>query len=586
MFATTDEIPGDAGVARVAGEPPVRAALDRLAGELGTLLAESEIQMQQLGQDFQALAGATNGIVETAGEIVRCAESEQIAAVLPNVQALGSAATVFIHQRLEGTSGVLDTVSGEERLLEQLARLTRGQKAIVKETEMLRVLTNIEVARLGEVGAGFQYLAHELDEFSQSVARSTAELMEHTDERRRAIGETRRSLTAALPGMREEFARIENGLSKAIGEVDRALAELRQAPARFQRCVEEVASQITGVVAAVQAHDITRQQIEHVADALRMIAGMEAGEGADGGAQLRAGLSIQSYQLRNVAQTVEGWLTQIRSCLEGIGRIASSELLNMGRLVMAQESAVSAQLVRIEQLDAECEAGDAQVQASFAGIAGLMQLVNEHLARSKSVRDRLQLLMFNSIVEASHLGSQADGILEISTTIKRISASWGEITTQSEAATAQIRRLVDESHSTVEAFSEASYGALREARGETETGLKMLREAAQCAETRGRAVESAVVGLQGRLAEIGERANCLETDFGRLKQVLEEIESLWGQMEENRATAGPADTEAIERRFAADYTTEIERAVLRAALTGGPLPAAQQSFAGNSVELF
>jgi hypothetical protein len=30
----------------------------------------------------------------------------------------------------------------------------------------------------------------------------------------------------------------------------------------------------------------------------------------------------------------------------------------------------------------------------------------------------------------------------------------------------------------------------------------------------------------------------------------------------------------------------MERAVLRAALEGGPLPEAEQSFAGNSVELF
>jgi len=558
-----------------------------VAGELRALLAESEIQMDKLGADFQVLGEKTNGIVEKAGEIVRCTEDERLAGLLPGVQRLGSAAQGFIRQRLEGTTGVLETVTREERLLERLTQLTRGQKAIVKETEMLRVLTNIEVARLGEVGTGFQYLAHELDEFSQSVARSTAELMEHTEERRRSVGETRRILDAALPGMKEEFARIEADLAKAIGEVDGTLAELRRTPARFRGCAEEVAGQVGGVVAAIQAHDITRQQIEHVADALNMIAGAGPDSESMGNAEAHAGLAIQGYQLRNASQTMEGWLSQMRSCLEGIGRIASSEILNLGRLVMAQESIVSAQLLRIEQLEGDCEASDARVQSSFAGIAGLMQLVSEHLARSKSVRDRLQLLMFNSIVEASHLGTQADGILEISTTIKRISAAWGEITTQSEAATGQIRTLVEESHATVEAFSEGSYAALRGARSETESGLEMLREAAECAQTRGRAVESAVEGLQSGIADIRAWAERLEAGFERLQRVIETIERAQRQLKESGGAEDiGCDDGAVERRFAAGYTTEIERAVLRAALTGGPMPVVQQNFEGNSVELF
>jgi hypothetical protein len=166
--------------------------------------------------------------------------------------------------------------------------------------------------------------------------------------------------------------------------------------------------------------------------------------------------------------------------------------------------------------------------------------------------------MFNSIVEASHLGSQADGILEISTTIKRISATWGEITTGSEAATEEIRTLV-----------EASKEGLRAARSETMGSLGILREAAKC-------------------AEIGSAGNRLEVCFGQLDTARTGIESAQRALEQE---GGPGsgtgfDAEAVERRFSADYTTEMERAVLRAALAGGPMPVAQPNFAGNSVELF
>ncbi|HEY1500765.1 MAG TPA: hypothetical protein VGF88_14385 [Acidobacteriaceae bacterium] len=569
--------------ATAAAEATVPSALRGLEDELRTLMRGAETEMETLGRDFEGLASATATILETAGVIVGCAEGERMESVLPQVQRLGAAAKVFIRDRLRASAGILDTVIAEEGLLKRLSDLTRGQKAIVRETEMLRVLTNIEVARLGEVGAGFQYLAHELDDFSQSVARSTHELTSHTEERKKAIGETRRSLGVELPEMRQEFARIEASLDEAMTAVDGTLGEMSQTPARFRASVEEVAREIGGVVAAVQAHDITRQQMEHVHDALEMIAAaLERGDAEEAGA-MRAGLAIQAYQIRNVQGTVDGWLAQIRGCLEGIARIASSELLKIGPVMVNEETALCSQLARVEKLEEDCEAGDAQVQASFAGISGLMQLVSEHLERSKSVRDRLQLLMFNSIVEASHLGTQADGILEISRTIKRISATWGEITAQSEAAAQEIRMLVERSRATLDTFSEGGYRILREARSGTETAVGILGEAARCADSRGHEIETTVRALQARIAEIGGAGDRLEAGFCGLVTALGVIDAARQQLGEEGRPCGAA--EELERRFSASYTTEMERAVLRAALQGGPLPAAQ-SFAGNSVELF
>ena len=557
-------------------------SLRELGADLRVLSADSERAIEELARDFEGLAQEIREVVATAGTIVRCAEDDRMALVLPGVEHLSTATKSFLRERLEATAGILETVGAEAGLLERLAQLTRGQRAIVKETGMLRVLTNIEVARLGEVGAGFQYLATELDDFSQAVARSTQELTRHTDERSKAIAETERRLQAELPQMRAEFRRMDESLTSALGEVDGTLGQLCQTPQHFRACIEEIAAQIAGVVAAIQAHDITRQEMEHVWMALGDIAGgMEEDEEA---AEMRVGLAIQSYQLRNIRETVRGWMAQIRECLEGIGRIASSEILDLGPVVMAQESALSQQVERIESLEEECEAGNAKVQASLGGIAGLMELVTEHLARSKSVRDRLQLLMFNSIIEASRLGTQADGILEISTTIKGISASWGRITAETEAATGQIRALVDGSRATLEAFSDNSAAPLREARAETMKGLETLRGAAECAERRGREIQAATAALQARIGAIGEAAERLESCFARLEPAL-------GKIDEARAVIGEIDSgssldrEGVEQRFGARYTTEMERAVMRAALDGGPLPA-QQSFAGNSVELF
>ncbi len=227
------------------------------------------------------------------------------------------------------------------------------------------------------------------------------------------------------------------------------------------------------------------------------------------------------------------------------------------------------------------------MQASFAGINGLMELVGEHLARSKSVRDRLQLLMFNSIVEASRLGTRADAILEISTNIKRISAAWGGLTAQSESTAREIGTLVERSGTVFRAFSQGGKESLRQALAETHEGMGILREAAECADGRGRAIQTATLALRKKIAEIGGTGDLLEACFGQLESTVAGIESARLEIaEENSRDEGRRDSNSLEKRFGSIYTTEIERMVLRAALAGGPLPIVQQNFAGNSVELF
>ncbi|HEX3662198.1 MAG TPA: hypothetical protein VHU89_12240 [Acidobacteriaceae bacterium] len=581
----TDEAGAGRAAAAETSDRSGARALRETADALGKVLEESESEIRRLAGDFETMAQATHAMVQSAASMVGCSEDERVEGVLAAVQELSTTARNFLQTRLESTAGMVETVTAEAALLGRLAQLTQAQKAIVRETAMLRVLTNIEVARLGEVGAGFEYLARELDDFATAVAESIGSLTAHTQERRTETDAMRRALKTELPRMREEYAQLQEGLVRTQLEMDTTLAALKETPARFQGCVAEMAQQIAGVVAAIQAHDITRQQIEHVQEALTEIAGEmdNGGRTPEGG----AGLAIQSYQVRSIQATVGGWTGQIRTCLEGIAQLAASEILEMGRDVLGRERHLASALGRIEKMEEQCAADNAKVQASFAGIAGLMQLVSEHLERSRAVRERLQLLMFNSIVEASHLGAQADGILEISNTIKRLSGDWSAITRQSEAAMQEIRVLVEQSRATMEAFSGEAQEGLRAAGEQTRAGLAILREAASCAESRGQQIQGEAGTLQGRVEEVravGERLEGCMSGLARIQAEIDTVRDAGGKGQAHERAG--LDAAAMEQRFGSTYTTEMERLVLRAALTGGPLPVAQESFAGNEVELF
>ena len=128
---------------------------------------------------------------------------------------------------------------------------------------------------------------------------------------------------------------------------------------------------------------------------------------------------------------------------------------------------------------------------------------------------------------------------------------------------------------------------MREAQTQTRAGLENLRTVAAFVGRKAQEMNFATEKMQARMAKIGNSSELLDACFGRFDAVLTEIEGVRRQLEiDHPDVTERYDAEDVEQMFSAFYTTEMERDVLHAALRGTALPAAQQTFAGNSVELF
>ena len=514
--------------------------LRRAKDELATLGRTAATEIESVVRAFENIAGHAETILSLAGAIVGCVEGESVNSVLPKVQTLGATAKQCIGERVQATARILEAVSMEGRVLRQLSEVTRGQEAIALETRALSILTNVEVARLGAEGEGFEYLARELAGFSKSVAEDTHEIACHRDAHAVAVEETRRVLTSELPRLRKEFARMEEALGEALSAVTSALERLSRTPLRFRECVKDVAREIAGVVTAIQAHDITRQQIEHVQEALTLIAARVSGAGdqEDGPANelgtAYAGLTIQAYQLRSSRETVAGWAAQIRTCIEGILKVSASEVVGIGPAVLEGERNISAELAHIEKLERDSLAYSENIQRTFGGLASLVQLVSDHLKRSTSIRDHLQLLTFNSIIEANRLGRRAAAILAIANSIKDISAGWAQVTSQSEHSMQEVKSLEQGTGELMGVFSAARNAQLREAQKETGSGLEALRAAADFAARQAQETQGSTEKMQAETSEVERSVGLFDSCFSRIDAVVNEIEGLRREWETNK----------------------------------------------------
>ena len=542
--------------------------------------------------------------MQTVGAIVDCAE-KGTGTGLAQVRSLCVAVRVFLEQRLEAATTILRALESEEKLLRKLTQVMQRQEAVASQLKALSVLTNVEVSQLGSVGGDFHLLARELAAFSNSVSTQTRNLASHTRNSQRTIAESRRELAVDLPRLRGEMVRMDRDLGKTMQAIDAGLGELAVVPAQFKFCAEQTLQQIAGVVAAIQAHDITRQQIEHVQQSFEIIGSQIAGSpitaggkdivGGNGNAApdtdglpiAYAGLTIQMCQLKTIQQIVGNWTSQVRRCMGGIRQLSASQVAQIGTLVVNQERDLSAQLARIERLQQESQDYGRTIQNTLGGLSNLLKLVNESLGQSQETRHRLRFLTFNSIVEANRLGRQGVVVSGIANLIKGVSAEWNGIADESGIALGEIRNQVQETNQVMEVFSEASSEKLRADQRATRAALSEVRDAAAFVAKEAARVQEATERMRADTERAGNTGDRLDRCVGELGRALDPIEAISRRLEaDDPEIAGRYDRAEVEELFSAFYTTEVERSVLQAALEGTPLPVLEESFAGNEVELF
>ena len=567
------------------------ASLSTARQELEAHERATESEMEQASFAFKSLAGQSNTMVHHAAKIVDCIQDRSMYEVLATVRSLSGGLSTVLDEKLEAEISIVAMLRKEASLLGELTDAAHHQQAVASDLRALSVLTNIEVAKLGEIGSGFQILARELSTFSASVSSQTTELTEQTETLKTSIADSGRHMGENLPRLREEMGRAESEIAKTLNVTESALSLMETAPAEFKQFVEEAAQQINGVVVAITSYDITRQQIEHVREALQLIEGMieTAGSaGDDRTATIYAGILVQIGQMQNVQDIVNGWISQIHACMEDIRQLCVSKVFEVGNSILAHERELSSQIATIESLQQRSHEYSERIQDAFSKLSTLLQVVNDHLGRSKIIRQRLRLLTLNSLIEATHLGEMGAVVSEIAYRIKCVSEDWSSITADSQNALTEIVSVVKQAHGLAEACSDNGRENLLANKQQARNALDNVRGTAEVVSREASYMQSITAEMQSHFTEMEAIGRRLSAGFEPILSVLNRLKRIAEAMKaSDRGIGERYEMERVRQLFSASYTTEGERVTMQAALDGSSIPLQMEgSFAGNDVELF
>lgn len=183
--------------------------------------------------------------------------------------------TEYIQRRIDAAASDQQRVAQvvkEARGLESLVQLIRD---IAAQTNLLALNAAIEAARAGEAGRGFAVVADEVRKLSQETDQAVSRI-NHGIQGVATTIEAQFSHALSTQQVEEErnilsvFSEQMGALSRSYEEV---IAHEKSVLATVNECSSELSTMFMDALASIQFQDVTRQQLNHVGEALTRLDG-------------------------------------------------------------------------------------------------------------------------------------------------------------------------------------------------------------------------------------------------------------------------------------------------------------------------
>ena len=562
--------------------------------ESSAALTESIAELQSLNgrteDDFLAVGAKLEEFLGTARRI-----SADMAALAQLISAeSGQSASEVLHHVLERSkrsekraqSGDLALAAADEAI-RRIQRTFGGFGDTVAMFHVLASLTRIETARLGSAGADFGNLAEEVRSLTSRIESSGQGIVE-------ASADLNNRMQAAIARAASLRARELKELPGLIGEVRDGLASLAERHARAREASScrsseyaEVSAAIGDLITSIQFHDVTRQQIEHVVEALGSV---NTGEAANASAILM----LQSSQLAYTQQVFLAAVERIERALEEIAARVDAMSEASRTLLGVSNNERDSFFLRMERRFAAIlqilEASERTVQETRTTLADLNETATRIRVSAGQVRDveiRIRRLALNATIRAAEIGTAGNALAVLAEVMHRLAVDSGTMADQVTEGLDAVCRAEgapgEGERSAVQTGLDSLRSDLRESISElhssSESSFSRLSEIVALS-------EKLHDGIQSVRSDFSAGALFSET-FQRVQTVLHEAGRVAGRSQSGEQDLG---------RLARNYTMQAERDVHESVAAGLAAPAVpvlhgadavvEKEDLGDNVELF
>jgi len=237
----------------------------RKAGaKLLELNSTTEAEFLEVGQKLQDFYGRTKEIAGLSSSVANLLFGAQISDIIDRTRALNGHIRQMEDSSSKGTA-ILQGICGTIR---SVGSQLNGFYKIVMQLRMLCLTIKVESARLSDKNLSFDILASDVGKLALEIEQKCACLEEWSKKLGMLIQKTLQQVLGLEAALRHKSKII---IEKTMGNLESLKAQHQLATVGAEQLAkryDSVSRSIGEVITSLQFHDITRQQIEHVQQAL------------------------------------------------------------------------------------------------------------------------------------------------------------------------------------------------------------------------------------------------------------------------------------------------------------------------------
>lgn len=299
-----------------------------LAGSLGSILENVEPHFLQLGRELRTIHSDADRLTQLSVQSAQAVGGGSDGGFLRDVGAVAGESLKRLDVSRTDVAESLEHVGSGIRHLETLQHMCPVIRNIAKTLNIIALNIAMESSRSREGEEMFSIFVREIKALSGRVNEISHRIRDDS-ERARA---RQLDIFQSVEKRRTDLARIGDEADRMVKDsLNRIELLLKMSAGALEEAgkrSQEISRHIGEVVASIQFHDITRQQIEHVMEAIRDIV-KRCGEGTDGDPETadsevlgraRSVLSIQAAQIKQVIEEIRQAHANTSTSFAEIGR--------------------------------------------------------------------------------------------------------------------------------------------------------------------------------------------------------------------------------------------------------------------------
>jgi methyl-accepting chemotaxis protein len=564
------------------------AEIARHIERLQSMMRTSEDGFLSVGSELNAIHVTTRSISDKLATLLGDFSTQGNNGSLMDLHTMSDRSTRQLRSFGDFSLRIVDQLQGLKAPLSALPELLTEFNRLVSRLRIMGITARMEAARMGVYGTGFVHLAEEVSSLGQQIGTKAKEVISYIKEVIGTIETNEGKLKNVLREHKDIGERIYADMRYNLALLDEKREKSKQTTSEISGLSVNALRNIHVVVQSVQYHDITRQQVEHVIEALQSV------QQQDSVIEIVPVCQVQAAHLKRVAQEFENAVLSIITALGDLSSAVTRMLSESEQMTSFTKNSGKTFLNHVESSLEIVSSTMLEDQYAIEGLNSSLKEVTENIRKMKSFMDEMSfvgsevgLLALNSRVKAARVGVNGSALGVIAESIQHLSIEAREqidtviklmnhmVDVSAELADLErIDAVTRQAESEIHDIINGLNGAIRVFHKDNDNSVGIFRETEQMC-------QSIVTQLELLSGEIGSHRQVAATLLG----VSSDLEQLVGQLKASVPDSARAIIDERVHKMFNRYTMETER-ITHAAVLGENSAHTRTSSGGGSIELF